>query len=108
MAISKKNKTAYFCTNCGAEHPKWQGQCRECNEWNSLVEEKVITTKSKSPLLRQTQKIKLPDISGESMSGYKCGIDEFDRVMGGHLLPGMTVLLGGEPGIGKSTLLLQA
>jgi DNA repair protein RadA/Sms len=108
MAISKKSKTAYFCTNCGAEHPKWQGQCRECNEWNSLVEEKVITTKSKSPLLRQTEKLKLPDISSESMSGYKSGIDEFDRVMGGHLLPGMTVLLGGEPGIGKSTLLLQA
>lgn len=107
MVISRKNKTAYFCTNCGAEHTKWQGQCRECNEWNSLVEEKIVTTKSKSAMISRTEKVKLPDINTESISGYKSGIDEFDRVMGGHLLPGMTVLLGGEPGIGKSTLLLQ-
>lgn len=107
MVITRKIKTAYFCTRCGAEHPKWQGQCRECNEWNSLVEERIKTTKSNPALPESGETRKIPDIGPESRGGIASGIDEFDRVLGGKLLPGMTVLLGGEPGIGKSTLILQ-
>ena len=108
MSISKKIKTAYFCSQCGAEHPKWQGQCRECSEWNSLIEEKVPAKKGKAIQTLISQKKKIPEISSEKLIGYKTGIAEFDRVLGGQLLPGMTILLGGEPGIGKSTLVLQA
>ncbi len=108
MAISKKTKTAYFCTNCGAEHSKWQGQCRECAQWNCLVEEKISIKKSSVKTSLTPQPKRLPDIQYESESGHVTGILELDRVLGGQLLPGMTVLLGGEPGIGKSTLILQA
>lgn len=108
MVVSKKIKSAFFCTQCGAEHSKWQGQCRECNEWNTLVEEKVTVSKGKSKPVVESVKKKIPEIEMETKFGYKSGIDEFDRVLGGHLLPGMTILLGGEPGIGKSTLILQA
>ncbi len=104
----KKLKTAYFCRECGAEHARWQGQCRECSEWNSLIEEQLPTAKGKPvrPTTRQSQQLK--DLSTETAAGFKSGIDELDRVLGGQLLPGMTVLLGGDPGIGKSTLTLQA
>lgn len=108
MLTGKKTKTAYFCTQCGAEHSRWQGQCRECGQWNTLVEEKITVKKDKSAPLAAADRKKIPEISPESMSGYRTGINEFDRVLGGRLLPGMTVLLGGEPGIGKSTLILQA
>lgn len=109
MLSNKKIKTAYFCTQCGAEHPKWQGQCRECGAWNSLAEEKVpVKTKASVSLSVSAEKQKISDIKTESSFGYKSGLDEFDRVLGGQLLPGMTVLLSGDPGIGKSTLMLQA
>ncbi len=106
--LGKKIKTAYFCSQCGAEHTRWQGQCRECGSWNSLIEERVPDRKKarSGPSLVDRQTI--AEISNATMSGYKSGIGEFDRVIGGQLLPGMVVLLGGEPGIGKSTLLLQA
>jgi DNA repair protein RadA/Sms len=108
LLSSKKTKIAFFCSQCGAEHPRWQGQCRECGEWNSLIEERVTkgkksTTKAK-PATRQT----IAQITQENQSGYQSGIAELDRVLGDQLLPGMTVLLGGDPGIGKSTLVLQA
>ncbi|MEW6413400.1 MAG: DNA repair protein RadA [Candidatus Zixiibacteriota bacterium] len=108
MANLKKTKTAFFCTNCGAEHSKWQGQCRECAQWNCLVEEKIIVKKSPAKSSLTSQPKKLPEIKYETESGHETGIVELDRVLGGQLLEGMTVLLGGEPGIGKSTLLLQA
>jgi len=109
MIPSKKIRTAYFCTQCGAEHPKWQGQCRECGEWNTLAEEKIPARNKKiSPGAEPLEKRRINDISLPSVSGYKSGIDELDRVLGGQLLPGMTVLLSGDPGIGKSTLMLQA
>ncbi|MFH1686823.1 MAG: DNA repair protein RadA [bacterium] len=108
MAISKKARTAYYCTECGAEHSRWQGQCRECGQWNTLVEhrmpDKHVPTKRVGPVLAQ----RIPDITTGHAAGIQSGIAEFDRVLGGHLLAGMTVLLGGEPGIGKSTLVLQA
>jgi len=107
MAVSRKIKTAYFCSQCGAEHTKWQGQCRECGQWNSLIEEKIPDKKSKSSSAKLSEKRKIPEIESELLSGYRSGINEFDRVVGGQLLPGMTILLGGEPGIGKSTLALQ-
>lgn len=106
--IGKKIKTAYFCSQCGAEHPRWQGQCRECGSWNSLIEERLPERKRARSAPGFVERRSIADISSENMSGYKSGIEEFDRVLGGQLLPGMCVLLGGEPGIGKSTLLLQA
>lgn len=108
MVTGKSSKTAYFCTECGAEHAKWQGQCRECGQWNCLVEEKIVVKKGKASRTTSSEKKKIPEIDFASRDGYHTGITEFDRVLGGQLLPGMTVLLGGEPGIGKSTLILQA
>ncbi|MBN1212330.1 MAG: DNA repair protein RadA, partial [candidate division Zixibacteria bacterium] len=109
MLSNKKIKTAYFCTQCGAEHPKWQGQCRECGAWNSLAEEKKLV-KSIGTVSHtgSVEKQKLSDITTVATFGFKSGLAEFDRVLGGQLLPGMTVLLSGDPGIGKSTLMLQA
>lgn len=106
--VTKKLKTAFFCSQCGAEHPKWQGQCRECNEWNTLIEEKVAPKKSIATIAGKAQKRKISEITRDNTIGYKCGIDELDRVLGGQLLLGQVILLGGEPGIGKSTLILQA
>jgi DNA repair protein RadA/Sms len=108
MLPAKKTRTAFFCSQCGAEHPRWQGQCRECSAWNSLIEERLPDRKKKKSARISTPVLTLSEISNETLSGYVSGIDEFDRVLGGQLLPGMTVLLGGDPGIGKSTLVLQA
>jgi DNA repair protein RadA/Sms len=104
----KKIKTAFFCSQCGTQHEKWQGQCRGCGEWNSLVEEKVSSIKHTAPQKSSLQIKRLPEIVAVEGVGHQTGMSEFDRVLGGTLLPGQTVLLGGEPGIGKSTLLLQA
>ncbi|UCD63590.1 MAG: DNA repair protein RadA [Candidatus Zixiibacteriota bacterium] len=108
MATSRKSKTAFFCTRCGAEHPRWQGQCRECGEWNCLAEEKLAPRQSKTGRVTASKPIPVARITGDTAAGFVTGINELDRVLGGRLLPGMTVLLGGEPGIGKSTLVLQA
>jgi len=108
MAGSRKVRTAYFCSRCGAEHSKWQGQCRDCGEWNSLIEERVAV-RNKSARQQSTPTAQaIPQISDEKLIGWRSGIAELDRVLGGQLLPGMTVLIGGDPGIGKSTLVLQA
>ncbi len=108
MVTAKKIKTAFFCSQCGAQHPKWQGQCHECGEWNTLVEEKIPDKRTAAAPGGPVRAKKISEIGAEASGGVKCGIEEFDRVLGGRLLPGMTVLLGGEPGIGKSTLILQA
>jgi len=108
MATSRKTKTAYFCSQCGAEHGKWQGQCKECNAWNSLIEERVPAKRKSSKTASTIEKRTIAQISPESRRGYRSGLAELDRVLGGQLLPGMTILIGGEPGIGKSTLMLQA
>lgn len=108
MAIAKKKtRTAYFCSQCGSEHAKWQGQCRECGEWNSLVEEKIVAVKSIVSPKVPSKSLLMADVSLEASVGFVSGIGEFDRVMGGQIIPGMTVLIGGDPGIGKSTLMLQ-
>lgn len=105
-----KAKSIYSCTECGATSPKWQGQCPGCSEWNTLVEsvaEKATGHRFESiaPLVKlQT----LSSIKPKEVERIATGISEFDRALGGGLVPGGVVLIGGDPGIGKSTLLLQA
>ncbi len=104
----------YVCQSCGAVTSKWSGKCESCNEWNTLSEEK---SSAAPPLGRnaksgksKAQRIELTSLSGEAESPPRntTGIDEFDRVIGGGFVPGSAILLGGDPGIGKSTILLQA
>ena len=107
-----KVKTAYFCQNCGAQSAQWKGQCSACKEWNTLVEE-AISPASEAPVIGtttpQTKKKaqKLDEIRFETETRIDTKDQEFNRVLGGGLVPGSVILLGGEPGIGKSTLLLQ-
>lgn len=108
MAKSKV-KTAYFCQNCGAQYAKWQGQCSACKEWNSIVEE-VVQKEEKTSWAQKGNKqkaLKVADISLESEVRIRTFNEELDRVLGGGIVPGAMILLGGEPGIGKSTLMLQ-
>lgn len=104
-------KTAYFCQNCGTQYPKWQGQCSACKEWNTIVEEVVqkeeVKLWSKKGADSKVKALKVADISLTNESRIKTGNTELDRVLGGGIVPGAVILLGGEPGIGKSTLMLQ-
>ena len=106
-----KVKTAYFCQNCGTQYPKWQGQCSACKEWNTIVEEVVqkeeVKLWSKKGADSKVKALKVADISLTNESRIKTGNTELDRVLGGGIVPGALILLGGEPGIGKSTLMLQ-
>ncbi len=107
-----KSRTAYVCQSCGADHPRWQGQCSECGEWNTLSEfrlsGKSATAQRQGYAGSQVATPQLLDaISLESNTRLKSGFAEFDRVLGGGLVPGSTILIGGDPGAGKSTLLLQ-
>ncbi len=108
MAV--KVKTVYFCSNCGYESPKWLGKCPSCGEWNSFVEEKVNTKASKGAkrgLVKSSQPVKLSQIEIKEEMRMKMPSSELNRVLGGGLVAGSLTLIGGEPGIGKSTLLLQ-
>lgn len=103
-------KTIYTCQNCGAQSPKWMGKCTTCGEWNTYVEEiveKKKVTGNLSTQLSGNQPLTLENISAEKTQRIPSGIFEFDRVLGGGIVPGSLVLLGGDPGIGKSTLALQ-
>jgi len=106
-----KVKTAYFCQNCGTQHSKWQGQCSACKEWNTIVEEVVqkegVKLWSNKEADSKLKALKVADISLTNESRIKTGNTELDRVLGGGIVSGAVVLLGGEPGIGKSTLMLQ-
>ena len=108
-----KVKTTFFCQKCGTPHSKWQGQCNGCKEWNSLVEEVLEKPKEKGWLKPKTLKIKtaapvrIQEIETDKEARISTNDSELDRVLGGGLVPGSVTLLGGEPGIGKSTLLLQ-
>ncbi|MCX6828112.1 MAG: DNA repair protein RadA [candidate division Zixibacteria bacterium] len=106
--MEQKFKTAFVCTQCGTIHPKWQGQCKGCGQWNCLAEERIVRSAAKHKKSDVDKPRRLEEIGNESMTGHRCGLVEFDRVLGGGLLPGSTILLAGEPGIGKSTLILQA
>ncbi len=107
-----KTKTAFFCQNCGTQYAKWIGQCSACKSWNTIVEEVIQKdapswkgTPSKAS--RTSKPLRIQDISLEKETRMDVRDSEFNRVLGGGLVPGSLVLLGGEPGIGKSTLVLQ-
>lgn len=108
-----KTKTVFFCKECGNESPKWIGHCPGCGAWNSYVEESVVVgknSKSAKDIISPDKKarpVKVQDISSVKETRLDLGSEELNRVLGGGLVPGSIVLLGGEPGIGKSTLLLQ-
>ena len=106
-----KIKKGFFCKNCGAEHNQWQGQCKICKEWNTITEEVIHKNISKDwkteNLTKVIKPIRMDKIGLKETARFETGDNEFDRVLGGGMVPGGVVLLGGEPGIGKSTLLLQ-
>jgi len=105
-----KAKTAYACTECGGTSSKWQGQCPNCGVWNTLVETIAATPASRFQALAGAASVvrALSSVEASDNPRAPTGIEEFDRVLGGGLVPGGVILLGGDPGIGKSTLLLQA
>jgi|TARA_B100001971_G_scaffold60985_1_gene55998 DNA repair protein RadA/Sms len=106
-----KNKSVYVCGDCGSEYAKWQGQCNDCKEWNTLsrlsIESASISTRRKgfSGQLEKTRS--LAEVSTTDLPRLNTGMEEFDRVLGGGLVPGSTILISGNPGAGKSTLLTQ-
>ena len=108
-----KLKTTFFCQNCGAQYSKWQGQCNSCKEWNTIAEE-IIQKEEKSnwkpsdiPSKRVSKPLKIKEIDSTQEVRMDTTDGELNRVLGGGIVPGSLILLGGEPGIGKSTLLLQ-
>src|SRR6476646_8183945 len=106
-----KARVAYVCNDCGAEHSKWQGQCSACEAWNTLTRITLGPAKASKPAAgyagtSPTVQI-LADVDSADGARIATGFAEFDRVLGGGLVPGSVVLIGGEPGAGKSTLLLQ-
>lgn len=106
--MAKAKKSVYFCQNCGHEETKWLGQCPECREWNTFVEEKVTPAMSKTVKERkEAQVVTLSSITADEDDRMLTTIAELDRVLGGGIVKGSLVLVGGDPGIGKSTLLLQ-
>lgn len=104
-----KTKTVYICQECGAQAPRWQGKCPSCNAWNSYVEEaQTPAASSKHPSISYNEDpVLLDDIQIDDEKRYHTGIQELDRVLGGGIVPGSVTLIGGDPGIGKSTLALQ-
>ena len=105
--------TVFFCTDCGNETPRWQGQCPACGAWNTLAEEPSQPRSKRSPQAPRRPGAQAPaaarlaDLTKENSARWRVGMDEFDFVLGGGVVPGSLILIGGEPGIGKSTLLLQ-
>ena len=108
--MAKSKQTAFFCSECGYESSKWMGQCPGCHAWNTMVEEPLA---KKTPMIHQkrlqssTAPATLADISTAEEKRVSAGMHELDRVLGGGIVPGSLILVGGDPGIGKSTLLLQ-
>ena len=112
--MAKGKNTVFFCQNCGYESAKWMGQCPGCMEWNTFVEEQVVTGQGKSSRMKtvtgfseKNKPAKLSEVSIEKEDRISTGIGELDRVLGGGIVAGSLTLVGGDPGIGKSTLLLQ-
>ncbi len=104
-----KTKIKYICSNCGYESLRWVGKCPECDSWNSFTEEIIETNKRKAAAYKGKISVnKMSEISATEDERIKTTINEFDRVLGGGLMPGSVTLLGGDPGIGKSTLVMQA
>lgn len=109
--MAKGKKIIYFCQNCGNEESKWLGQCPICKEWNTFVEEKVVSTSKAAAgagaARGAAHAVSLSEVDADEHVRLKTGILELDRVLGGGIVPGSLILVGGDPGIGKSTLLLQ-
>ena len=110
--MAKGKKSIFFCQNCGHEEAKWLGQCHACKEWNTFVEERIDSgiTKGTTVAARAVHEAKvvpLTEVTADDDTRSETGIKELDRVLGGGIVPGSLVLVGGDPGIGKSTLLLQ-
>jgi DNA repair protein RadA/Sms len=121
--VTPKARSVFRCTNCGAEHARWAGRCDVCGEWNTLVEEVIARTSASGGKSGASRRIgghkslaeggsvaipiRLRDVAGSAEPRWKSGLAEFDFVLGGGIVPGSMILIGGEPGIGKSTLLLQ-
>lgn len=109
--MAKGKKIVYFCQNCGNEESKWLGQCPVCREWNTFVEEKVTpvstSTVSVGKIGQELEIVSLSEIKTDEQARVETGMKELDRVLGGGIVPGSLILVGGDPGIGKSTLLLQ-
>ncbi len=112
MAVKVKEKSVWFCSNCGSESPKWMGRCPACGEWNTMVEKTVVIGKSMAvggadALSGDSRPSHLSEIGSAQESRISLGDSELDRLLGGGLVEGSLILIGGEPGIGKSTLSLQ-
>jgi DNA repair protein RadA/Sms len=109
MFFMSKTKIKYICSNCAYESLKWLGKCPECDSWNSFTEEIIETNKRKPASFKGEVRFKkITEITATEDDRIKTGINEFDRVLGGGLMPGSVILLGGDPGIGKSTLVMQS
>ena len=106
--ILSKN-TTFFCNECGYESSKWLGKCPACNSWNTFTEERVIKKEksNKYAVVSNVKPVKIDEITPNRESRFKSGLNELDRVLGGGIVSGSVNLVGGDPGIGKSTLLLQ-
>ena len=104
-----ENKTVYVCSDCGADHPKWQGQCGACGAWNTLSQMSVgpVAEVTVGYAGTRSEVKKLSEVQAEELTRIGSGLSELDRVLGGGLVPGSMILIGGDPGAGKSTLLLQ-
>ncbi|PJE88331.1 DNA repair protein RadA, partial [Yersinia mollaretii] len=115
--MAKAPKRAFVCNECGADYPRWQGQCSACNAWNTITEVRLAAVSSSSSRTERfggyagdagvSRVQKLSDISLDEQPRFSTGFLEFDRVLGGGVVPGSAILIGGNPGAGKSTLLLQ-
>jgi len=105
--MEKKGKTSFFCTNCGYQSPKWLGRCPACGEWNRMIEEEVSNQTLRGNLKFQGTPIPITSIPAEERERWSTGMAEMDRVLGGGIVPGSAILIGGDPGIGKSTLIMQ-
>ncbi len=104
-----KSKPVYCCDACGARHPKWQGQCPDCGAWNTLNETRALPDRARQAQYSgRVELTRLDRVETGSVARIESGLGELDRVLGGGLVPGSVVLIGGDPGIGKSTLLLRA
>ena len=109
-----KVKTTFFCQSCGAQYAKWQGQCNVCKSWNTIAEEVLQKPKKEDwdtatsgPVKRASKPLKISEIDTTKTPRLNTTDAELNRVLGGGIVPGSLILLGGEPGIGKSTLMLQ-
>lgn len=105
--MATKSKTVYVCQECGHDSIKWLGKCPACGAWNSMVEEKIVKNSSKTFHVPESKPQPITQVDAAAVPRFSAGIKEFDRVLGGGIVPGALILLGGDPGIGKSTLILQ-